>query len=211
MSKYKIKEIYLTLQGEGMQSGRPAVFCRFSGCNLWSGREVDREKAICNFCDTDFIGTDGEQGGKYNAADLAKKVRSLWRGPSQSSPYVVCTGGEPLLQLDFQLIDAFHSEGMEIGLETNGTIIPPVGIDWICVSPKPNVEIKLTQGDELKLIFPQENMMPDQVEQWNFTYFFLQPMHNLDWEENTRKTVEYCLSNPQWRLSMQSHKYLGIN
>ena len=193
-----------------MHTGRPAVFCRFTGCNLWSGREEDRHKAICNFCDTDFVGTDGDNGGRYQAAALAQKVRSLWTKNSDQLPYVVCTGGEPLLQLDAQLVDAFHAEGIEVGVETNGTISPPPGIDWICVSPKPNVEIKLMVGNELKLIYPQSDIAPENVAHWDFEYLFLQPMENEFWKENTQKTIAYCLENPKWRLSLQTHKYIGI-
>ncbi len=208
MKKYKVKEIYYTLQGEGMQSGRPAVFCRFTGCNLWSGREEDRSRAICDFCDTDFVGTDGENGGSYHCHELVEKVASLWL--ADTVPYVVCTGGEPLLQMDKILIEAFHDRGFEVGVETNGTYEPPPGLDWICVSPKPHSRVVLKKGDELKLIYPQPDLMPHMVSHWDFDYFLLQPMENDQWDANTQATIEYCLQNPQWRLSLQTHKYLGL-
>ncbi len=208
---YKVKEIYYTLQGEGYHTGRPAVFCRFSGCNLWSGREQDRHKAICQFCDTDFWGMDGENGGKYNAKTLAQKVISLWpEAMGKSKPYVVCTGGEPMLQLDEELINAFHRVGLEVAVETNGTIKPPAGIDWICMSPKANTEIVLTKGNELKLVFPQLGAEPEKFKNFDFDHFFLQPMDSPKIQENTRKTLEYCLKNPQWSLSLQTHKILDI-
>jgi 7-carboxy-7-deazaguanine synthase len=208
---YTVKEIFYTLQGEGGQSGRPAVFCRFSGCNLWTGREKDRPKAICQFCDTDFWGTDGENGGKYKtAADLAKKVKSLWRNPAMGKPYVVCTGGEPALQLDAKLVAAFHAEGIEIAIETNGTLPLPDGIDWICVSPKANTDIVIQKGDELKLVYPQANAEPERFAHFNFTHFYLQPMDNALQKDNMQRTVAYCLDNPQWKLSLQTHKILNI-
>ena len=212
---YTIKEIYYTLQGEGAQAGRPAVFCRFSGCNLWSGREEDRHKAICQFCDTDFRGTDGPNGGKYaSAGSLAKQVKSLWKqdkkGNNLGIPYVVCTGGEPLLQLDKALISAFHQKGLEVAVETNGTIIPPDGIDWVCVSPKANTTLVIKKGDELKLVYPQPGAMPWQYEDLEFDHFFLQPMDGPLQEKNTRLTIDYCLNHPQWKLSLQTHKYLNI-
>lgn len=208
---YKIKEIYYTLQGEGAHSGRPAVFCRFTGCNLWTGREKDRPKAICQFCDTDFWGMDGENGGAYNTQELVDKVASLW--PSNlkvGTPYVVCTGGEPLLQLDEVLIDAFHTKGIEVGVETNGTVEPPNGIDWICMSPKAGTELLLKKGNELKLIFPQKNAEPEKFEDLNFEHFYLQPMDGPMIEENTKLTLAYCLKNPKWHLSLQTHKMLNI-
>lgn len=209
MPTYKVKEIYYTLQGEGAHSGRPAVFCRFSGCNLWSGREEDRHKAICQFCDTDFWGMDGENGGRYDAEKLAHKVSDLW--PEKAGiPYVVCTGGEPLLQLDGPLIDAFHQKGFEIAIETNGTIEAPEGIDWICVSPKAGAELKQTKGNELKLVYPQAGAMPEQFEQLSFDHFFLQPMDGPEIAENTKQTIDYCLKHPKWHLSIQSHKMLNI-
>jgi 7-carboxy-7-deazaguanine synthase len=215
---YKVKEIFYTLQGEGAQSGRPAVFCRFTGCNLWTGREKDRPKAICQFCDTDFWGMDGENGGKYKtAADLAKKVKSLWHTPSSKEssqtvgkPFVVCTGGEPALQLDKTLINAFHQEGLEIAIETNGTIELPLGIDWVCVSPKAHTEIVVKTGHELKLVYPQIGLLPEQFEHLNFTHFYLSPMDNALQKENMQKTVAFCLENPNWRLSLQTHKILNI-
>jgi 7-carboxy-7-deazaguanine synthase len=206
---YKVKEIYYTLQGEGAMTGRAAVFCRFTGCNLWSGREEDRSKAICQFCDTDFWGTDGLNGGKYDAEKLAKKVKNLWEGKS-GQPYVVCTGGEPLLQLDKTLVDAFHAEGLEVAIETNGTILPPEGVDWICVSPKANTEIVLTKGHELKLVFPQLNAEPHRYEHLDFEHFFLQPMDNLQQNQNIQSTLSFCRENPKWRLSLQTHKLLDI-
>ncbi len=207
---YKIKEIFYTLQGEGGQSGRPAVFCRFSGCNLWSGREEDRHKAICQFCDTDFWGTDGENGGRYPDADaLASKVASLWPAP-EGKPYVVCTGGEPLLQLDAALVAALHRRGFEVAVETNGTVAAPEGIDWLCVSPKAGAELVLRAGSELKLVFPQPGAEPERFTDLDFEYFFLQPMDGPDAVRNTRLALEYCLKHPRWRLSLQTHKILQI-
>lgn len=206
---YKVKELYYTLQGEGAHTGRPAVFLRFTGCNLWSGREQDRDRAICQFCDTDFVGTDGPNGGKYTATDLAAKVASLF--PAGGTPYVVCTGGEPLLQLDEPLIRALHDRGIEIGVETNGTIAPPAGLNWVCVSPKAGAELVVTRGDELKLVFPQPGAMPEAFSHTDFTHYYLQPMDGPHREQNTRAAVAYCLAHPGWRLSMQTHKYLGID
>ena len=210
MAGYKIKEIYFTLQGEGAHSGRPAVFCRFTGCNLWSGREADRHEAICQFCDTDFWGTDGLNGGRYQtASDLAKTIEGLW--PDSSRPvFVVCTGGEPLLQLDEALIDALHSVGAQIAVETNGTITPPKHIDWICVSPKAKTDVVLQKGDELKLVFPQKDIDPIDFENWDFDHFYLQPMDGPDLTENTQRTIDYCRQNPRWKLSLQTHKLIGI-
>lgn len=205
---YKVKEIYYTLQGEGAQAGRPAVFCRFTGCNLWTGREKDREKAVCQFCDTDFIGTNGINGGKYSAEQLAKKVREVWRHDVKG--YVVCTGGEPALQLDVALIDAFHTENMEVAIETNGTIALPQGIDWVCVSPKSGANCIVTAGDELKLVFPQLGAEPELFSHWTFKNYFLQPMDGALQKINSELAVKYCLDNPQWRLSVQTHKYLNI-
>lgn len=206
---YKIKEIYYTLQGEGAHSGRPAVFCRFTGCNLWTGLEKDRPKAICQFCDTDFWGMDGENGGKYSAEELAEKVASLWP-ENGSKKYVVCTGGEPLLQLDEEMIAAFHAKNFKIAIETNGTIEPPLGIDWICVSPKAGAELKIKKGNELKLVFPQKGAEPELFEKLDFENFFLQPMDGPLAEINTKLTLEYCLKNPFWSLSLQTHKMLNI-
>lgn len=208
---YKVKEIFYTLQGEGRWAGRPAVFCRFTGCNLWSGREEDRENAICSFCDTDFVGTDGENGGRYTAEQLARQVRSLFPDASANArPFVVCTGGEPLLQLDTPLIDAFHSAGLEIALETNGTLAVPAGIDWVCVSPKAGSTCIVQRGDELKLVYPQAEAMPEAFEGWAFSHFFLQPMDGPALRENTAAALRYCLDHPQWSLSIQTHKILDI-
>lgn len=209
--KYKVKEIYYTLQGEGAHTGRPAVFCRFTGCNLWSGREEDRSKAICQFCDTDFWGMDGENGGKYTAKQLAKKITQLWEaGMNKGIPYVVCTGGEPLLQLDQKLVDAFHEKKLEIAIETNGTILPPNNIDWICVSPKAGAEVVLKKGNELKLVFPQLGAEPELFKDFDFEHFFLQPMDGKHTAKNTQLAIKYCLQNPQWRLSLQTHKIINI-
>jgi 7-carboxy-7-deazaguanine synthase (Cx14CxxC type) len=211
---YYVKEIFYTLQGEGFYSGRPAVFCRFAGCNLWSGRIQDREKTVCKFCDTDFVGIDGPEGGKFETATkLAQKVASLWPQRKQAKalhPLVVCTGGEPLLQLDQELVAAFHEEGLEVAIETNGTCLPPSGIDWVCVSPKANAELVLRNGNELKLVFPQVGAEPEKFEGLDFQYFFLQPMDGPDRERNTQLVIKYCLENPQWRVSLQIHKFLGI-
>jgi 7-carboxy-7-deazaguanine synthase (Cx14CxxC type) len=208
---YSVKEIYYTLQGEGAQSGRAAVFLRFAGCNLWSGLEKDRASAVCRYCDTDFVGTDGPGGGKFtDAAELTRAVFAQWPAHVRGKPYVVCTGGEPLLQLDKKLISALHDKGFEIGIETNGTLLPPPGIDWICVSPKANAEQKLKHGDELKLIYPQEGAEPERYVGQDFRNFFLQPMDNADRAANTQAATEYCLKNPQWRLSLQTHKLIGI-
>lgn len=211
MSAYKVKEIFYTLQGEGAQSGRPAVFCRFSGCNLWSGREEDRHKAICQFCDTDFWGTDGLNGGRYPTAQaLAAKVAAQWPDKGQGKPYVVCTGGEPLLQLDEKLVAAFHAEGFEVAVETNGTLPIPAGIDWVCLSPKAGSDVIVQAGDELKLVFPQPGAEPERFAHWAFAHFFLQPMDGPAAQVNTQLTLNYCLTHPQWRLSLQTHKLLGI-
>ena len=208
---YSVKEIYYTLQGEGAQSGRAAVFLRFAGCNLWSGLEKDRADAVCRFCDTDFVGTDGPGGGKFaNATALAKAVKQHWPPQAKGKPYVVCTGGEPLLQLDEDAIKALKAEGFEIGIETNGTLLPPSGIDWICVSPKADAEQKLTSGNELKLIYPQAGAPPERFAAQNFTHFFLQPMDNAARPANTEAAIAYCMAHPQWRLSLQTHKLLGI-
>jgi 7-carboxy-7-deazaguanine synthase (Cx14CxxC type) len=210
---YRVKEIFYTLQGEGSHAGRPAVFCRFASCNLWTGRERDRHRAVCQFCDTDFVGTDGPGGGRFrSAADLAAAVAKAWRGAEhpRAHRYVVCTGGEPLLQLDAVAVEALHAEGFEVAIETNGTLSPPAGLDWVCVSPKAGAPLVLTTGDDLKLVFPQPAAMPDQFEHLNFSRFLLQPMDGPDREANTAATVEYCLEHPQWQLSLQTHKYLGI-
>ena len=207
---YKVKEIFYSLQGEGAHAGRPAIFCRFSGCNLWSGRESDRPKAICQFCDTDFVGVDGDNGGNYNAEELADKILALWPMGTNVQPYVVCTGGEPLLQLDQSLVDVFHSKNIIVAIETNGTILPPDGIDWICVSPKAGAELLLVEGNELKLVFPQALAMPDQYIGMNFSHFYLQAMDGDYLPENTQKTLQYCLDHPQWQMSVQVHKILEI-
>ena len=206
---YSVKEIFYTVQGEGARSGRPAVFLRFAGCNLWSGLEKDREQAVCKFCDTQFVGTDGEGGGKFlDAPSLARAVAGKW--PGGSHRYVVCTGGEPLLQLDAPLIAALHARGFEIAVETNGTLLPPDGIDWICVSPKADAEQKLKQGDELKLVYPQANGQPEKYAGQAFNHFFLQPMDGPQRDLHTRQASAYCRDHLQWRLSLQTHKLLGI-
>jgi 7-carboxy-7-deazaguanine synthase len=209
---YQVKEIYYTLQGEGARAGRAAVFLRFAGCNLWSGREADRATATCNFCDTDFVGTDGPGGGKFATAEaLAAAVAETWpRGSLGAKPYVVCTGGEPLLQIDSDLIDALHGRGFEIAIETNGTLPPPPGIDWICVSPKAGSALALKSGGELKLVFPQEGAEPEHFEMLAFSHFFLQPMDGPARNANTAAAASYCLNHPQWRLSLQTHKLIGI-
>jgi len=209
---YAVKEIFYTLQGEGAHAGRPAVFCRFAGCNLWSGRGIDRASAICRFCDTDFVGTDGVGGGKFaSAADLAAAVAEKWPGDSSAEArFVVCTGGEPLLQLDRPLIDALHARGFEIAVETNGTVEAPAGIDWVCVSPKAGTELVQRSGDELKLVFPQAAFEPSAFAGLAFKRFFLQPMDGPNRLLNTELAVRYCLDHPQWRLSLQTHKILGI-
>ena len=208
---YSVKEIFYTLQGEGMNAGTPAVFLRFAGCNLWSGREEDRASAVCRFCDTDFVGTNGEGGGKFETAEaLATAVACQWPVGSTMHRFVVCTGGEPLLQLDTPLIKALHQQGFRIALETNGTLTPPPGIDWICVSPKAGAPLVLTQGDELKLVYPQTGLMPDNVQVYDFKHFLLQPMDSPQRAENTRMAVDYCKAHPRWRLSLQTHKMIGI-
>lgn len=207
---YSVKEIFLTLQGEGGQAGKAAVFCRFAGCNLWSGREQDRATAVCTFCDTDFVGVDGVGGGKFTTAQaLVAAVDAAWTGP-QSDKLVVCTGGEPLLQLDAPLIDALHAAGFMIAVETNGTLPAPDDIDWICVSPKAQSTIVQTRGQELKLVYPQPGVDPARFEGLDFERFFLQPMDSADQAANTQAAVAYCLAHPRWRLSVQTHKYLGL-
>jgi 7-carboxy-7-deazaguanine synthase (Cx14CxxC type) len=208
---YSVKEIYYTLQGEGAQSGRAAVFLRFAGCNLWTGLERDRAGAVCRFCDTDFVGIDGVNGGKFrDAAALADAVVAQWPAASAGIPYVVCTGGEPLLQIDDALVVALHARGLEIGIETNGTLLPPAGIDWICVSPKAGAEFNLKAGNELKLIYPQAGAEPEKYEALAFDNFFLQPMDSPERDANTAAATEYCLKHPRWRLSLQTHKLIGI-
>ena len=223
---YRVKEIFYTLQGEGAQAGRPAVFCRFSKCNLWNGREDGRETAVCQFCDTDFIGTDGHLGGVYTASELVNIIGKQWPDLSQGTPYVVCTGGEPALQLDDELVGLLHESGFEIAIETNGTLPLPEGIDWICLSPKADAEVVLKRCDELKLVYPQPLAMPDRFVHFNAAHFYLQPMadyqpvviasdklsgaKNSLSASNTRSTLEYCLQHPQWKLSIQTHKLLEI-
>lgn len=209
MPSYKVKEIYYTLQGEGARTGRPAVFLRFTGCNLWSGREEDRSEAVCQFCDTDFIGMDGVWGGKYDASSLAEQVNSLWPS-NEGLKYVVCTGGEPLLQLDEDIIRALHDHGFEIGIETNGTIMVPKGVDWICLSPKANSNVVVQVGNELKLVVRQQGIDPKMFESWDFQNFYLQPMDGPLVKEYTEWAMQYCLSHPRWKLSIQTHKLLGI-
>ena len=223
---YAVKEIFYTLQGEGANTGRPAVFCRFAGCNLWTGREADRAEAVCRFCDTDFVGTDGPGGGKFpDARALARAVAAAWPGAGAATEalgddtrgreadarrFVVCTGGEPLLQLDTALLRALHAEGFEVAVETNGTLEPPVGIDWLCVSPKAGAPLAVRAGDELKLVYPQAGAEPERFESLEFEHFFLQPMDGPEREENTAAALRYCLAHPRWRLSLQTHKLLGI-
>jgi 7-carboxy-7-deazaguanine synthase (Cx14CxxC type) len=210
---YRVKEIYYTLQGEGTHAGRAAVFCRFTSCNLWTGQEKDRHRAICQFCDTDFVGTDGPGGGRFaTAAELAVAVGATWDGEARSrdQAFVVCTGGEPLLQLDEPAVGAFHAAGFEVAVETNGTQAAPAGLDWVCVSPKAGAPLTLTSGDELKLVYPQEGAAPEMFEHLRFPRLLLQPMDGPERDKNTRLAVEYCLAHPRWRLSLQTHKYLGI-
>ena len=208
---YAVKEIFYTLQGEGAQSGRAAVFCRFAGCNLWSGLERDRAGAVCTFCDTDFVGTDGEGGGKFAGAEaLAEAIAARWPAGQGGRPYVVCTGGEPLLQLDAPLIAALHARGFEIAVETNGTLAAPPGLDWICVSPKAGAELAQPVGDELKLVYPQAAAPPERFAGLAFRHFFLQPMDGPDRAANTAAAARYCMAHPQWRLGLQTHKVAGI-
>jgi 7-carboxy-7-deazaguanine synthase len=210
---YAVKEIFFTLQGEGANTGRPAVFCRFAGCNLWTGREADRAHATCQFCDTDFVGVDGPGGGKFaTAEELARAVAEKWPAnvSARARKLVVCTGGEPLLQMDDEIVTALHAQGFEIAVETNGTQAPPAGIDWICVSPKVGAALVLTSGNELKLVYPQIGGEPEQFAELDFEQYFLQPMDGPDRERNTELALTYCLSHPQWRLSIQTHKLLGI-
>ena len=212
---YAVKEIYMTLQGEGAHAGRAAVFLRFAGCNLWSGREQDRAAAVCRFCDTDFVGMDGPQGGRYGADELAAKVAAVWddhTGGSRTSAYVVCTGGEPLLQLDDRLIAALHDQGFEVGVETNGTLTAPAGLDWICVSPKAGAPLVQRTGNELKLVYPQDEpqAQPEQLGELAFDHLFLQPMDGPQQARNIELATAYCLAHPRWRLSLQTHKLIGI-
>lgn len=209
---YYVKEIFYSLQGEGAQTGRPSIFCRFTGCNLWSGREADRNKSVCFFCDTDFIGTNGQNGGKFkNATQLCTVLANMWPTNQQTKPYIIFTGGEPALQLDQQLVDACHFSGFEVAIETNGTRSLPDNIDWICVSPKSNSEIKIKQGDELKLIYPQPLALPEEFKHLNFKHFFIQPMDDNKQNNYTKAAIDYCLQNPKWKLSLQTHKILDID
>jgi 7-carboxy-7-deazaguanine synthase len=205
---YAVKEIFLTLQGEGMQAGRRAVFLRFAGCNLWSGREQDRADAQCTFCDTDFVGTDGENGGRYDTGALAGRVRTLWCAGER--PLVVVTGGEPMLQLDSALIDALHAQGFEIAVETNGTLPAPAGLDWICVSPKAGTEVVQRSGDELKLVWPQPRIDPESLLSWDFRHFLIQPLDGPEREASTAAAIDYVMRHPRWRLGLQSHKLIGL-
>ena len=207
---YSVKEIFYTLQGEGANAGRPAVFCRFAGCNLWSGREADRATAVCRFCDTDFVGTDGTGGGRFDsAAALAARIASHW--PAQAGRrFAVLTGGEPALQLDEPLVRALHAHGFEIAIETNGTLELAPGIDWVCVSPKAGTEVKVRSGNELKLVYPQDGIAPPDFEGWRFEHFLLQPMDGAAKRENTESAIAYCMSHPKWKLSLQTHKLIGI-
>jgi len=208
---YAVKEIFSTLQGEGQNTGRVAVFCRFTGCNLWSGRESDRDRSICTFCDTDFVGTDGTGGGRFSSAeDLARAISECWPTPSFDRRFVVLTGGEPLLQVDPPLLECLHGSGFEVAIETNGTLIPPPGLDWICVSPKAGAPLKLRSGNELKLVFPQAGAEPERFEALEFNHFLLQPMDGPEREANTAAAVAYCLAHPQWQLALQTHKLIGI-
>lgn len=208
---YSVKEIFYTLQGEGINAGRPAVFCRFAGCNLWSGREEDRSTAVCQFCDTDFVGTNGTLGGKYlTSSHLAERISSLWPIRSRCNTFVVLTGGEPLLQVDGELIRALHSNSCTVAIETNGTLLAPEEIDWICVSPKAGTALVQCTGNELKLVFPQTSLRPEEFEHYNFQHFVLQPMDGPNRRFNTEMAIDYCQRNPRWRLSLQTHKYLSI-
>jgi 7-carboxy-7-deazaguanine synthase len=210
MMTYAVKEIFYTLQGEGANAGRPAVFCRFAGCNLWSGRETDRATAVCRFCDTDFVGTDGENGGKFrDAAMLADRVAALWPA-GEGHRFVVCTGGEPLLQLDALLIDALHARDFEIAVETNGSVAVPPGIDWVCVSPKADAPLVVVRGDELKVVVPQAGQRLSDYETLDFTHLLVQPLDDASREMNTRLAIDWCKRHPRWKLSMQTHKYLNI-
>jgi 7-carboxy-7-deazaguanine synthase (Cx14CxxC type) len=210
-ASYAVKEIFYTLQGEGANTGRAAVFCRFAGCNLWSGRENDRANAVCQFCDTDFVGTDGPGGGRYDTAEgLAAAVAAAWPTSDSGRRFVVCTGGEPLLQLDERLLSALHNEGFQVAVETNGTLPPPAGIDWLCVSPKAGAKLVIRGGDEIKLVFPQAGATPEEFDRLPFRHFFLQPMDGVELQSNTDAALRYCLDHPRWRLSLQTHKLLGI-
>ena len=207
---YVIKELFYTLQGEGYYTGRPAIFCRFTGCNLWSGHEKDRPTARCPFCDTDILGTDGAHGGRYRARDLAQEALQLWPTRNGDQPFIVCTGGEPLLQLDAPLLEALHGAGFYVAVETNGTLPPPAGIDWLCVSPKAKADLVVKHGNELKLVYPQEGLEPEKLSGLAFDHFYLQPLDGPRRERNTRLAVQYCLNHPRWKLSLQTQKILQI-
>ena len=207
---YKIKEIFLTKQGEGYHTGKKSIFIRFSGCNLWNGLEQDRHKAICNWCDTDFVGTDGINGGTYTIDKIIKKIRDLWPKNLKEKPFLVCTGGEPLLQLDQIFVDEMHKNGFKIAIETNGTCHPPNNIDWICVSPKSNTNLVIKEGDELKFVYPQVGFEPQQFEKFNFNHFFIQPMDGNNYNENKIKSKDFVKNNRQWKISLQMHKILGF-
>jgi len=205
---YAIKEMFLTLQGEGMQAGRRAVFIRLAGCNLWTGREDDRSTAICRFCDTDFVGMDGDHGGRYQATALADQALSLWAG--EGRPFAVITGGEPMLQLDEELLDALHDRGFTIAVESNGTIAAPRGIDWLCISPKAGSQVVQRSGQEVKVVWPQRELDMDEIARWNFEHFLVQPMDGLELAANQQATIDFVLANPAWRLSLQTHKLTGL-
>jgi 7-carboxy-7-deazaguanine synthase len=208
---YSVKEMFYTLQGEGRHAGRPAVFCRFAGCNLWSGRVEDRSSAICQFCDTDFVGTDGTHGGKFDSAQaLAAAIANFWPSADTAHRFVVLTGGEPLLQVDEALVQALHAQGFEVAVESNGTVLPPAGIDWLCISPKAGSQIVVQQGQELKLVYPQAGQEPSQFEALAFDHFYLQPLDNAQAAANTAAAVAYCQTHPRWKLSVQTHKWIGI-
>ncbi len=208
---YAVKEIFFTLQGEGANTGRAAVFCRFAGCNLWSGQDEDRNTAVCKFCDTEFVSVDGVNGGKYRLAEeLAAQIERSWLAKDESRRFVVCTGGEPLLQMDSTLIEALRLRGFEVAVETNGTVAAPAGLDWICVSPKAGSTVVQRNGDELKLVFPQSGTDPSTFEDWDFDHFLLQPMDGPQLRENTERAIQYCLEHPKWRLSLQTHKFTGM-
>ncbi len=206
---FSVKEIFLTIQGEGFNAGKTAVFCRFSGCNLWNGKPASKKRAVCNFCDTDFVGTNGVNGGKYNLESLVNMICSLWPNDNNNK-FLVFTGGEPLLQINFSLLSELKKNNFFIAIETNGTISPPKGIDWICVSPKANSKIVLNKGNEIKIVYPQKGMNLQHYEKFNFDHFYLQPLYNKNFKKNTKDTINYILKNPKWKLSIQSHKYLGI-
>ncbi len=210
MTTYTVKEIYYTIQGEGRHAGRAMVFCRFAGCNLWNGREQDRLQAVCKFCDTDFVGTDGINGGKYDAVELTNRIISLWPEHSTQQLAVVCTGGEPLLQMDQELVDRMHEKNMFIAIESNGTLPAPQGIDWICVSPKGDATLRQVSGDELKQVYPQLENKPSDFENLDFNHFYIQPLEDPNWQINTSKSVEFVKNNPKWMLSTQTHKFLNI-